>query len=181
MQLGEKVGLTGDRIQKYENNARKPKEEVLNNIARALEVNPLAFGNPKLSEPINALFAMFELEERFGMRIKKINNNEYGLCLRARTDEKENTLFEYLKIWQKKFEKVKDTMLIERHRLEPSEFKGVKELLESEYLLWKSQFSPELYNKTSDTNDEIRQIEEEIKEKENMLKILKEKRKKKNK
>ena len=31
-ELGEKVGLSADRIQKYENGARKPKNDMLKNI-----------------------------------------------------------------------------------------------------------------------------------------------------
>ena len=45
-QLGEKVGLNADRIQKYENGARKPKKELLKQIARALGVQPMAIADP---------------------------------------------------------------------------------------------------------------------------------------
>ena len=37
-ELGEKIGLNADRVQKYENGARKPKPDMLKRIASALDV-----------------------------------------------------------------------------------------------------------------------------------------------
>ena len=41
-ELGAAVGLSADRIQKYENGARKPKNELLFEIAGVLKVSPWA-------------------------------------------------------------------------------------------------------------------------------------------
>ena len=49
-ELGEKVGLTADRVQKYENGIRKPKPELIQEFATALGVNRKA-----LEDPINNL------------------------------------------------------------------------------------------------------------------------------
>lgn len=70
-QLGELVGLNADRIQKYENGARKPKSDLLKKIASVLGVSSLAIADPTTSSYVNAMFAMFELEENFDMVIKK--------------------------------------------------------------------------------------------------------------
>lgn len=70
-QLGEKVGLTADRIQKYENGARKPKAELLKRIASALGVSTLALVDPTTTNYVGAMFAMFELENTFNMKIEK--------------------------------------------------------------------------------------------------------------
>ena len=45
-ELGEKVGLNADRMQKYENGARKPKADMLKQIAHALGVSTLALTDP---------------------------------------------------------------------------------------------------------------------------------------
>ena len=65
-QLGERVGLNADRIQKYENGARKPKKELLKQIARALGVQTMAIADPiiAVNMDITAMYALFELEKR---------------------------------------------------------------------------------------------------------------------
>ena len=45
-ELGELVGLNGDRVQKYENGVRKPKAELLKRFAGALGVSTLALTDP---------------------------------------------------------------------------------------------------------------------------------------
>ena len=45
-ELGEKIGLNGDRVQKYENGVRKPKAELLKQFAHALGVSTLALTDP---------------------------------------------------------------------------------------------------------------------------------------
>lgn len=74
VELGEMVGLTGDRIHKYETGARTPKREVLKDIAQALGVNPLALIDGVVSDSsyVGCMYALFELEE-LGMRLERIN------------------------------------------------------------------------------------------------------------
>ena len=62
-ELGEMVALTADRIQKYENGARKPKPEMLKKIADALGVSTLALSDPIVLNYIGAMYAFFEMEE----------------------------------------------------------------------------------------------------------------------
>ena len=42
LELGEKVGLSADRVRQYETGYRKPKTDMIKAIASALEVQPLA-------------------------------------------------------------------------------------------------------------------------------------------
>ena len=81
-ELGEKIGLNADRVQKYENGARKPKPDMLKRIASALEVSTLALTDPVTTNYIGAMFAMFELENTFNMKIGKTPDDQPpGLCI----------------------------------------------------------------------------------------------------
>ena len=64
-ELGEKVGLNGDRVQKYENGARKPKSELLKQFANALGVSTLALTDPIVANYFGAMYALFEMEKRY--------------------------------------------------------------------------------------------------------------------
>ena len=59
-ELGERIGLNADRVQKYENGARKPKPDMIKQIASALGVSTLALTDPVTTNYIGAMFAMFE-------------------------------------------------------------------------------------------------------------------------
>lgn len=68
-QLGEFVGLTADRIHRYENGIRKPKTELLDNIAHALGVEILALTDPVPSYELGIMYAFFEMEKYFKLRV----------------------------------------------------------------------------------------------------------------
>ena len=96
-ELGEKVGLNADRMQKYENGARKPKADMLKKIADALGVSTLALADPVTTSYIGAMYAMFELERSFNMKIEATDEDHVpGMCLTV--DFKDN-LYEYMKDW----------------------------------------------------------------------------------
>ena len=59
-ELGARVGLNGDRIQKYENGVRKPKADILEKLADALDVEIQAFADPDTSTYIGAMYAFFD-------------------------------------------------------------------------------------------------------------------------
>lgn len=66
-ELGEKVGLNADRIQKYENGMRKPKADLVIQLANALEVTPLALSELDIESPLGAMYTLFELENYYGL------------------------------------------------------------------------------------------------------------------
>ena len=81
-ELGERVGLNADRVQKYENGARKPKAEMLQRIAAALGVSLQALEDPNTTSYIGAMYAFFEMEECFNMKIEKTPEDKIpGFCL----------------------------------------------------------------------------------------------------
>lgn len=74
-ELGEKVGLTADRVQKYENGIRKPKPELIQEFATALGVNRKALEDPIISDPVGALFALFEMEMLYNLKVERSPDN----------------------------------------------------------------------------------------------------------
>ena len=73
--LGEKIGLNANRIQQYENATRKPKLSLIKQIAKALEVEPIAFLDPVLTDNIGVMYGLFEMEGCYNLKIK-----ESGRC-----------------------------------------------------------------------------------------------------
>ena len=70
-ELGEKIGLNADRVQKYENGARKPKPDMIKRIASALDVSTLALTDPVVSNYLGAMYALFEMEKRYDLKVKR--------------------------------------------------------------------------------------------------------------
>ena len=94
-ELGEPLQLSGDRIQKYENGARKPRLNVLKALADELEVSTLAISDPNTTTFIGTMYAFFEMEELFDLNLEFINGR-YALTF---GDGKSGTLNNYLKEW----------------------------------------------------------------------------------
>lgn len=135
-ELGALVGLTGDRIQKYENGARKPKNEMLKQIARALGVSSLALADPNTSSYVGAMFALFELENIFNMKVDKV---ERGMCVKV---DFKDELYQYLKEWYDIFIKFQADM-----EAAPSE-EEKNEIMKS-YYDWEWSFPQGIVNQTS--------------------------------
>lgn len=70
-ELGTAMNLTSDRIQKYENGARKPKFDMLKQFAYVLGVETIALMDPVVSNYIGAMYAFFEMEELYELEVKK--------------------------------------------------------------------------------------------------------------
>ena len=99
------VGITFDRIQKYENGVRKPKADLLKKIADALGVSILALVDPNTTSYIGSMYAFFEMEEHFDVRIEKTSENQIpGLCI---TVEANNPLYKYMQEWYEVYLKKK--------------------------------------------------------------------------
>lgn len=70
-ELGEKIGLSADRVQKYENGFRKPKADMLRKIANALGVETMALTDPIVTTPIGVMYALFEMEKTYNAAVCK--------------------------------------------------------------------------------------------------------------
>ena len=72
-ELGRFVGLDQNRIQQYENGKRKPKSLLLKKIAYSLGVDTLALLDPMSDTPDGAMFMLFELEEKYDLKVEQID------------------------------------------------------------------------------------------------------------
>lgn len=109
-ELGERIGLNADRVQKYENGARKPKPDMIKQIASALGVSTLALTDPVTTNYIGAMFAMFELENTFNMKIKKTPEDEPpGLCISV---DFRDPMYKYMEEWYKEYTKIQSELEI---------------------------------------------------------------------
>ena len=138
-ELGEKVGLNADRIQKYENGARKPKADMLKSIADALGVSTLALADPVISNYIGAMYAMFELENTYNMKIEKTPDDKPpGLCLSVSFKD---DIYEYMEEWYKVYSKIRSELEIATSEEEK------KEILAS-YRDWEWTYPQGIIDKT---------------------------------
>lgn len=124
--LGALVGLTADRIQKYENGARRPKIELLSQIAAALSVNVLALADICTDTNISTMFALFDIEDKYGIEFV---NSEFGTALRIRNDD----IGEYIRQWKEQHKSFQNLSEISYTENERSSFRA-------EYDLWRWSF-----------------------------------------
>ena len=151
-ELGEAMGLTADRIQKYENGARKPKFDMLEKFAYALGVEPIAFIDPVVTNHIGAMFAFFEMEEFYDLKIKK-DGTKYSLQF---GDGSTGTMNEYLKEWYKIYSQI-------QLELEVASSDEEKAEIIKFYNNWQWTFPQGIVNKTTKDIQKIR-IKQKIEE-----------------
>lgn len=96
-ELGKRIGLNSDRLQKYENGAQMPRNEMIVKIADELGVNVLSLVDPVPSDTIGALFVMFEMEHVFRAQIEAIDNDKNSKM--ALTFGEDTSLYKYMKYW----------------------------------------------------------------------------------
>lgn len=146
-ELGKRVGLTADRIQKYENGARKPKADLLKQIAAALGVSTLALADPVLTNHIGAMFAFFELENFFQMKIEKTPEDQSpGMSL---TVDSGNSMYEYMKEWHEMYTMTQAELEV------ASSDEERKEIIKA-YHNWEWNFPRKIVDKTTKEMQKIR-------------------------
>ena len=77
-ELGLAVGFDENsadvRIAQYESGTRTPKEDMLAKIAKELDVNICSLSEPTLYTAEDLMFALFELDEHYGIHLHEITN-----------------------------------------------------------------------------------------------------------
>ena len=94
-ELGAIIGLNADRIQKYENGARQPRTDVIEQLAGALGVSVFALTDPNTTSCIGAMFALFEFEENFAATITE-GSDDHSIELSFNPQSK---LYNHLERW----------------------------------------------------------------------------------
>ncbi len=149
-ELGKAVGIDADRIHKYEKGVRKPKGDLLNKIATALDVNTLALIDPTTTNCNGAMFTMFELEKQYNMHIEKLDGK---LCLTA---DNRSRIYRYMEEWYNKY--VQTDSEIELANSEEEK----KEIVRA-YEMWKWNYPEDIDNK-ADKEKKKRHIKKTIEE-----------------
>ena len=151
VELGEKVGITGARIYKYEIGERKAKQDLLKQIADALGVETMALTDPVVENHLGAMYAFFEMEKKYGSKVCRVNNQ-----LVLTIDDR--TLNEHLNLWEKELTQTNEAL--ENAKSEEER----KEILHA-YDIWKWTYprgtgTKELRRKKLE--EQKRQLEEEL-------------------
>ena len=97
--FGKAVGLTADRVQKYENGVSAPKEDMLQKMADTLDVDILSLREPTLTNDLEVMYTLFELENRYDIVLKEDDGN---VCI-SFDAEKHPQLSEGLRAWHKRY------------------------------------------------------------------------------
>ena len=96
-ELGEKVGLPGDRIRQYETNVRTPKPDKLREIADALDVDVAAISYVDIGFEEDIMQIIFELEDRYMVHMQKIDGKP--VLVFENLDDDSSVINTYLNFW----------------------------------------------------------------------------------
>ena len=99
-ELGQKIGLQGDRVRQYENGIRTPKEDMLRSIADALDVDVAALSDINIKSEEDIMHILFELEDNFSIDIEKQDGKT--VLVIDNEDRRNSVLNTYLNYWYDK-------------------------------------------------------------------------------
>ncbi len=150
-ELGEKVGLNANRIQQYENGARNPKFELCKKIAEALDVETSALLDPQVASYIGAMYAFFEMEKLFDLRLKVVDG-QICICFgESQRDIKVCSMNQNLEVWYERRKRMETDILNASSEIE-------KKKIIHEYHMWEWNF-PYSLDKKSISKSERTSIE----------------------
>ena len=155
-ELGEKLGLTADRIQKYENGARNPKVSMIFRIANALDVNAATLYDPTPCDDLSTMFFFFEMEEKYGMTIKKIVDDD-GNVKYAVVANSENRMYDYLSKWH-------DAYICKKIESKLVDTQEERERILEDYARWKSKFPKSIENSKDLKENQKQKLKKKIEE-----------------
>lgn len=110
--LGLKIGFsekTADiRLAQYESGTRTPKSDLTEALANALGVSAVALRVPDIDTDLGLMHTLFALEDIYGFKIDKLNNE---ICIRLDKDRGASyiSLLERFTAWQKEAEKYRSS------------------------------------------------------------------------
>ena len=147
-ELGDKVGLNANRVQQYENGARKPKLELCKQFAAALDVETNALLDPQVANYIGAMYAFFEMETLYDLRLKDIDG-QICICFgENQFDTRVITMNRNLKAWY-------DRRKAMEEQLRNAESEEEKKQIVYEYRMWEWKFPRSIeYRRTTPSSDQ---------------------------
>ena len=87
------------RLAQYETGTRTPKADLINSLANALDVSPLALSVPDIDSYLGLMHTLFTLEDRYGLKIDEADG-EVFLKVDVRHSKDAARLHEMLCSWQ---------------------------------------------------------------------------------
>ena len=152
LDLGYHVKLSDLRIGQYETGKRNPKENVINSIAQALDIEPTALKNNDIDSINGLLHILFELEDVYGLTIKETESNSenpssnYIFQFNPDDISQSQELAHAFDSWVTSYEKY--------HPIAEYESEEESQIAKDKYTLWKAQFP----NNTVSENDTFNKI-----------------------
>ena len=147
--LGEKVNLNANRIQQYENGARKPKFELCKQIAEALEVEESALLDPQVASYIGAMYAFFEMETLYDLRLKEIDGQIYICFGESQNDMRVSTMNKNLKLWFERRKNLEEDIL-------KAESEEEKKRIIHAYHMWEWNFPYSTYDNMLSKSERVK-------------------------
>lgn len=94
------------RLAQYETGTRTPKADLINSLANALDVSPLALSVPDIDSYLGLMHTLFTLEDRYGLQIDEADG-EVCLKVDVRKNKDAARLHEMLCAWNQAAAKLK--------------------------------------------------------------------------
>lgn len=94
------------RLAQYETGTRTPKADLINSLANALDVSPLALSVPDIDSYLGLMHTLFTLEDRYGLKIDEADG-EVCLKVDVRKNNDAARLHEMLCAWNQAAAKLK--------------------------------------------------------------------------
>lgn len=103
-QLGKAVGLSDVRIRQYEIGNRIPKEDMIQELAKALNCNYRSIYEPSLYAAEDVMYTLFELDEHYDMNLYEVANPDDPTEKHIAVGFDYSLLDDFLSNWKKKKE-----------------------------------------------------------------------------
>ena len=114
--LGQIVGFpeesAGVRIAQYESESRTPKDKLINEIAKTLDVSPAAICVPDIDEIGLVMNILFAIEDTYGYRAPTAKeDSKLSFLGQSFSIDKASELFIYLEMWKLQNEKLEQNKI----------------------------------------------------------------------
>ena len=110
-QLGEILGFLGKtsdvRVAQYESEARKPKIDLIKEMAHVFDVSPRAIDVPDIDSYLGLMHTLFALEDMYGLKVKNVDGQPH-LCLDSSISTPGSSVNEMFRAWMEQADKLEN-------------------------------------------------------------------------
>ncbi len=101
------------RIAQYENNSRRPKENLLRKIAEVLDVNYRSLYEPSLYAAEDVMYTLFELDEHYTLKLHEVKSDDSYHSKHMAISFNHKLLDEFLEEWKLRKEELSSGKITE--------------------------------------------------------------------